>query len=554
MGRQPLPTNTILGNGSDQYRIDTVLGPGGFGVTYLARDLRFERDVAIKEYFPAEFAYREGTTSIRSSTRGGSDNYFEQGKRHFIEEARTLGKFRHEHIVRVLNLFEQFNTAYMVLEFEEGQSFKHWLRSLGRRPTQSELDQVMGPMLSALDIIHGKGMFHRDIAPDNIIIRPGGKPVLIDFGAARSFVRENSHTLGAIVKHGYSPPEQYTLDTKLQGAWSDIYSLCATMYFAVMGEQPAEASSRQLNDTMLPISEHLDAYHRGLYRASFIAGLDAGLILRPKDRPASVSALRAVLEGKVAERHFEVEARRDVVPTPGLQPRGDRSSQAPVSGTIVRQTASEPLRTSGRPASLPRAASLGEAVRVDLATDDFARETNSRTYPESTARLAGIVALSVAAISAVGFLSIGGVEHPGGLAAAMLVCFGLVAAACERTLAVSRVADLDVSRTAVAAAVISALALAVSWLPLFLWPVSLLLIGAAMLFGLMQFGRWVPMTLLIIALVHFAAAILLLLAAGRSTQKDPYFLPMMASSLAVLAGLVLSAALQIQKRWAQEAA
>ena len=283
MARQPLPADTILGKDSDQYRIDTVLGPGGFGITYLARSLRLDREVAIKEYFPAEFAYREGSTTIRSSGSGSSD-FFNQGKRYFIEEARVLGKFRHEHIVRVIGLLEEHNTAYMVLEFEEGHSFKHWLRELGHQPTQADIDAILEPMLLALEYIHSKEIFHRDIAPDNIIVRPNGKPVLIDFGAARQFARESSHTLGAIVKHGYSPPEQYTVDTRLQGAWSDIYALSATMYQAVMGRPPEEASRRQLQDTMLPVEEHMDAFNRTLYHPSFIAGLNAGLILRPKDR------------------------------------------------------------------------------------------------------------------------------------------------------------------------------------------------------------------------------------------------------------------------------
>ena len=153
MARQPLPADTILGKESDQYRIDTVLGPGGFGITYLARSLRLDRDVAIKEYFPSEFAYREGSTTIRSSG-GGARDFFEQGKRYFVEEARVLGKFRHEHIVRVIGMLEAHNTAYMVLEFEEGQSFKHWLRELGGPPSQEQIDQILMPMLSALDSIH----------------------------------------------------------------------------------------------------------------------------------------------------------------------------------------------------------------------------------------------------------------------------------------------------------------------------------------------------------------------------------------------------------------
>ncbi len=551
MGRQPLPSDTILGNGSDQYRIDTVLGPGGFGVTYLARDLRFERDVAIKEYFPAEFAYREGTTTIRSSTRGGQHDYFEQGKRHFIDEARTLGKFRHEHIVRVLNLFEQFNTAYMVLEFEEGQSFKHWLRSLGRRPTQAELDRILEPMLQTLDVIHGKGMFHRDIAPDNIIVRPNGQPVLIDFGAARNFVRESSFTVGAIVKHGYSPPEQYTLDTKLQGAWSDIYSLSATMYFAVMGEAPAEASSRQINDTTLPIEDHLDGYHRGLYRPSFIAALNAGLILRPNDRPATVAALRAVLEEPLV-RALPAVARRTIAESKRGRVSDAATRGEHAGGTVLRSVRAEaPIaeRSVSSRRSVPRSAIVAEpSVEAPAAVVSDVTSAQS-AYSEPAARAAGIVALVVAALSALGFLMIGGIDHPGGLAAAMLACAGLVATGLERAVAVARVEPVDVARTGVTAAVMSALALAVAWLPLFLWPVSLLLVGAAALYALVSFGRWVPLTLLMIALLHLAVAVLLLLLATRSTQKDPYFLPMVGVSLGLLASLVLAMALQMQKRW-----
>lgn len=548
MGRQPLPTNTILGNGSDQYRIDTVLGPGGFGVTYLARDLRFDRDVAIKEYFPAEFAYREGTTTIRSSTRGGVHDYFEQGKRHFIEEARTLGKFRHEHIVRVLNLFEQYNTAYMVLEFEEGQSFKHWLRELGRRPSQAELDAILAPMLSALDVIHAKGIFHRDIAPDNIIIRPNGEPVLIDFGAARTFARDNSHTLGAIVKHGYSPPEQYTLDTKLQGAWSDIYSLCATLYFAVMGTAPAEASSRQLNDTMLPIEAHLDAESRGLYRPAFMAMLNAGLTLKPKERPATVAALRAVLGRDGVSRDTAAEAlpRRERPVRPVLPDRDPLRGEAGSTGV---RTSAPGNRTTTRLVSGVGDAAVAVARGTAAVVLDGGAAGEAAAYSEPVARIAGLTALGVAAVAAVGFLMIGGIEHPGGLAAAMLVCAGMVAAGVERVLAVFRAEPLTLGRTGMAAAVMSAVALAVAWVPLFLWPFSLALLVAAALFGSLRFGRWVPAAMLVMALLHLASAAALLLVAARAAQKDPLFLPMMGISLAVLAGLVLVAALLMQKRW-----
>ena len=539
-----------------------MLGPGGFGVTYLARDMRFERDVAIKEYFPAEFAYRDGSTTIRSSTRGSSQNFFEQGKRYFLDEARTLAKFRHEHIVRVLNLFEQFNTAYMVLEFEEGQSLKSWLRTLGHRPSQRELDDILVPLLGALEAVHAKGMFHRDIAPDNIIIRPGGKPVLIDFGAARHFVREHSHTLGAIVKHGFSPPEQYTLDTKLQGAWSDIYSLCATIYAALMGEPPEEASRRQLNDTLLPIEDHMDPAVRDLYRPSFLAALNVGLALKPRDRPNTIAAFRAHLEGRGQIEGQPRQPNGHDQAAPRAAARGARVDTASVRLAAPSSTASlSPSRTAAGGVQTAQSASVRSFAgtppsrpRPQPLTFDTVPPASTAavsTYPEGSARVAGVVALTVAALAAAAFLAVGGIEHPGGLAAAMLMCAAILMTGVERTVSVARAAPVDARRAAVAAAVMAALALAVFWLPFFFWPISVVLVAVAGLFAWIRFDRWVPLTLLALALLHLAAAALLLALATRSSQKDPYFLPLMGTSLAILAALVLASALQIQRRWVE---
>ncbi|MGD9806839.1 MAG: serine/threonine protein kinase [Hyphomicrobiaceae bacterium] len=538
MGRQPLPTNTILGNGSDQYRIDTVLGPGGFGITYLARDLRFDRDVAIKEYFPVEFAYREGSATIRSSTRGNDQNFFEQGKRHFLDEARTLAKFRHEHIVRVLNLFEQFNTAYMVLEFEEGQSLKSWLRSLGHRPSQHELDAILDPLLSALEVVHAKGMFHRDIAPDNIIIRSNGKPVLIDFGAARHFVREHSHTIGAIVKHGFSPPEQYMLDTKLQGAWSDIYALSATIYAALMGKSPDEASKRQLNDTLLPVEKQAAFSHRDAYRASFFAALNAGLALKPKDRPQTIEAFRAILhDDDIGLRESELAVARSL--DAGLGDHRQAAATATSSGVFT-------LAASARPRVPPDVASTPRPF-ADSADVIAARAQDGSSYPEATGRVVSITAIVMAGIAAFSFSGIGGMEHPAGLAAVMLVCAGVIGAVIERTVALVRVGHHDIRRVATSAAVTSAIAVAIYWLPFFFWQISAVLALVAVLFAARQLGRWVPVTLLCLALLHLAAAAILILLSMRSVQKDPYFLPVMGCSLAILAILVLTSALQIQR-------
>ena len=550
MARQPLPADTLLGPENDRYRIDTVLGPGGFGITYLARSLRLDRDVAIKEYFPAEFAYRDGATTVRSSTAGSAHDFFGQGKRHFIEEARVLGKFRHEHIVRVIGLLEEHNTAYMVLEFEEGQSFKHWLKELGRPPTQAEVDAVLEPMLSALEAIHSKGIFHRDIAPDNIIIRPNGKPVLIDFGAARQFARENSHTLGAIVKHGYSPPEQYTLDTKLQGAWSDIYALCATMYHAIMGRPPEEASKRQLQDAMLPIEEHMDAFNRSLYHPSFIAGLNAGLILSPKKRPATIEALREVLYVGREERIGELN--------PATGPRR-RSFDDPARPTTPSQPQIRSQPSVGHTHGTVVQSGDGAAAGARASPVSQASAT-AAPFSSGNLEIVGYAAVAIAAVAALAFLMLGGSYHPSALFAAIGVCLGICAAGAERGLALFRPDGLSPARTAVSAAVVFALALAVFWLPFSSYPLSVILALLAAAFAWFRYGPWVPFTILLVAVLHLGLALWMLFGTfefevrADGARPNPLFWPMMATCLALLSLAAIVSALQMRRRVAAQPA
>ena len=179
--RFALPVNTVLDGG---YRIERVVGSGGFGITYVAEDIALGTTVALKEYYPFDFGDRDRTMSVRPK----SDRHqktFEWGRSNFLQEARTLARFEHPSIVRVTRVFEANSTAYMVMRFEEGQSFDAWLDSLGRPPTQEELDRIATPLLEALQMMHAKDFLHRDIAPDNIIVRADGSPVLLDFGAAR---------------------------------------------------------------------------------------------------------------------------------------------------------------------------------------------------------------------------------------------------------------------------------------------------------------------------------------------------------------------------------
>jgi hypothetical protein len=222
---------------------------------------------------------------------------FEWGRSNFLQEARTLARFEHPTIVRVTRVFEANSTAYMVMRFEEGQSFEAWLASLGRPPTQEELDRIARPLLDALQMMHAANFLHRDIAPDNIIVRADGTPVLLDFGAARRAVAEMSRSLTGIVKAGYSPHEQYSSDGRLQGPWSDIYALGGTLYRAVTGRTPEEAALRMDADHMPPAAQAAN----GAYRPSFLSAIDNCLKVRGAERPQSVAQLRPMLLGEAPD-------------------------------------------------------------------------------------------------------------------------------------------------------------------------------------------------------------------------------------------------------------
>jgi hypothetical protein len=228
------------------------------------------------------------------SVKAKSDRHketFDWGRANFLQEARTLARFEHPSIVRVSRVYEANSTAYMVMRFEQGQSFEDWLKGLGRPPTQDELDAIVAPLLDALQMMHAEKFLHRDIAPDNIIIRNDGTPVLLDFGAARRAVAERSHALTGIVKAGYSPQEQYATDGRLQGPWSDFYALGGTLYRAVTGRIPEEATLRVSDDRTPPAVEAA----KGTYRPGFLAAIDACLKVKFSERPQSVAQLRPML-------------------------------------------------------------------------------------------------------------------------------------------------------------------------------------------------------------------------------------------------------------------
>jgi TPR repeat protein len=299
--RFALPADTVL---DGAYRIVRVVGTGGFGITYEAEDINLCTAVAIKEYYPDEFGDRDAGMSVRAKSERHRKT-FEWGRSNFLKEARTLARFEHTSIVRVSRVFEANSTAYMVMSFERGQSLEAWLNGLGRPPTQAELDAIVVPLLGALELMHAANFLHRDIAPDNIIVRGDGTPVLLDFGAARRAVAQMSRSLTGIVKAGYSPHEQYSSNNRLQGPWSDLYALGGTLYRAVTGHAPEEATLRVDDDRMAPAALAAKAG----YRPQFLQAIDACLKIKHADRPQSVAQLRSIL--------FEPERRRPLATAVG---------------------------------------------------------------------------------------------------------------------------------------------------------------------------------------------------------------------------------------------
>src|SRR5437867_163750 len=211
------PNALPAGHALQEYRIEKVLGVGGFGLTYLALDENLHLRVAVKEYLPADIAVRASDRTIAPRS-GESAEIFDWGKRRFLDESRTLASFRHPNIVRVMRFFEANGSAYMVMEFVEGAPLSDWIKT--RRPlAEGALGALLRPLLDGLEVVHKSGYMHRDIKPGNIYIREDGSPVLLDFGSARMKASE----VTAVVSPGYAPFEQYHTQGN-QGPWSDVYA------------------------------------------------------------------------------------------------------------------------------------------------------------------------------------------------------------------------------------------------------------------------------------------------------------------------------------------
>lgn len=268
------------------YRIERVLGRGGFGVIYLATDTNLDHQVAIKEYRVLEAAGDVGEQTEQPSDYENA----REGMRKFIAEARNLVRFKHPNIVRVMSVFEQNDTAYIVMEFEEGIDFRqHLSQAINRR--ESSLKSMIVPIADGLSKVHEAGFIHRDIKPANILVRTDGTPVLLDFGSARSSTPNNTEPLTALVSAGYAPLEQYSGGSERdQGPWTDIYALGAVLYFAVTGVDPVDSAKRgsaMINGGQDPLIK-ARMLGNGKYSQAFLSAIDWALQFRIADRPQSL--------------------------------------------------------------------------------------------------------------------------------------------------------------------------------------------------------------------------------------------------------------------------
>ena len=282
-GAETLAEHSMVG----EFEILGIIGEGGFGTVYLAMDHSLSRKVALKEYRPAALATRTGHTVVLRSQRHAEA--FAAGLKSFINEARTLARFDHPALVRVYRFWQENGTAYMAMPLVSGRTLTSFVRESRAQIDEAWLHQVAGPLMDAVEALHGVQIFHRDIAPDNILIQSNGAPVLLDFGAARQIVSEMTQALTVILKPGYAPVEQYAEDEMMkQGPWTDIYALGAILHFAVTGRPPPNSVTRLVNDTMRPLHETPSAG----FSVGFLAAIDRALAVRPEARPQSIAELR----------------------------------------------------------------------------------------------------------------------------------------------------------------------------------------------------------------------------------------------------------------------
>ena len=354
------------------YEIESILGQGGFGITYLARDTNLDQKVAIKEYLPSEFSTRDKQNTVQPISENHTE-IFDWGKQRFLDEARTLAQFRHPNVVRVSSFFENNNTGYMVMEYEEGTDLAAMIKA-GESFDERRLLDIILPVLDGLALVHEQGFIHRDIKPANIFIRHDGSPVLIDFGSARQAIGGQTKTLTSLVTPGFAPFEQYHDTEGKQGPWTDIYSLGATCYAMLTGKAPIDALKRG----MARLEHSTDAYLHLVdlvgdrYSEHLLRAIDHALEFKEAERPQDVVEWQSMLLGERAVPQSEIATQLGpstaVAEADGdtrIVTRPEESISTPTAPTrVVTAAASETVETTRPDTVPPPAAEAGAPTRT----------------------------------------------------------------------------------------------------------------------------------------------------------------------------------------------
>ena len=352
-----LPIGTMLRD----YRVEAVLGHGGFGITYKARhDTLKNQVVAIKEYLPNDLSVRDDGGTVHPKSSGSDEENYQWGLDRFIQEAQTLANFDHKSIVRILTFFKDNNTAYLVMQFEEGDNLKAlYSDKRGEIAEQVLLDTLVYPLLDGLKIVHSQSILHRDIKPENIYVRKDNTPVLLDFGSARQSVSGKSKSLSAIVSSGFAPFEQYSTNGK-QGPWTDIYSFGAVLYWLI-GGKPADASNRMMahaNEDEDPLNPAVKI-GAGNYSSGFLTSIDHALRMTGKNRPQSIEAWLPEFSQVVQEEDGS-EAK-----TRALQRSGQRKRKAEKAAEQAPEASEAKTRALQRSGRKRKRHSVGEEGVVE---------------------------------------------------------------------------------------------------------------------------------------------------------------------------------------------
>lgn len=291
--RNGLPPGTIV----DCYSILKLIGSGGFSLIYLAEDIDTQDQVVVKEYLPKNYALRDERSHVTVDNEENSDR-FNRGRKLFFQEAKALARLRHPNIVNVRTFFLANNTAYLVMDYEHGKNLGSYIKKYKGSLSTNFLLTVFPPVLGALNMVHKGGHLHLDIKPNNIHLRPGGNPLLLDFGAVHEIARTRSNQQSQVVTTGYSPLEQYHASGYI-GPWSDVYAMGATMRTAIEGHPPPSSIERDAKDKMRPAS----VVFKRRYPAYILELIDWAMEMDPLLRPQNAGIMLEALlnEGVVPE-------------------------------------------------------------------------------------------------------------------------------------------------------------------------------------------------------------------------------------------------------------